>query len=52
MQIANCILVGIQKTAYQAVIGSWLNFLKEKNVFQMTIKKDIKVKKQILILLI
>lgn len=44
-------LIWVQKVAYQVVIGPWLNFVKEENTFWMIIKKDIKAKKQLLVLL-
>ena len=49
--IANRALVWSQKTAHQAVVSHWLNFLNERNAFQMIIKKDAKARKQTLVLL-
>lgn len=39
---ANWALIRAQKAAYQAVVGPWLNFSKEKNAFWMIIKKRCK----------
>ncbi len=49
--VANQVLVWAQKTTHQAVVNLWLNFLKERNAFQMIIKKDAKARKQTLVLL-
>ena len=49
--VANRALVRAQKAAHQAVVGPWLNFLKEENAFWMIIKKDAKARKQTLMLL-
>ena len=49
--VANRALVWMQKAAHQAVVGPWLNFLKEENAFWMIIKKDAKARKQTLMLL-
>lgn len=44
-------LIRAQKSAHQAVVRPWLKLLKKGNAFQMTVKKDTKAKKQILVLL-
>ena len=44
--VANRALIRAQKAAHQAVVGPWLNLLKEGNAFRTTVKKDIKPRKQ------
>lgn len=42
--VVNEELIWLQKAAHQAVVSPWLNFLKEKNVFWIIIKKDAKTR--------
>ncbi len=49
--VANQALIQAQKAVNQAVVGLWLNILKEGNAFRMIIKKDTKAGKQTLVLL-
>lgn len=44
-------LIRAQKAAHQAVVGPWLNLLKEGNAIRMNVKKDTKARKQTLVLL-
>ena len=49
--VANRALIRAQKAAHQAVVGPWLNLLKEGNAIRMNVKKDTKARKQALVLL-
>ena len=49
--VANRALIRAQKAAHQAVVGPWLNLLKEGNAIRMNAKKDTKARKQTLVLL-
>ena len=49
--VANRALIRAQKAAHQAVVGPWLNLLKEGNASRMTVKKSTKARKQTLVLL-
>lgn len=51
VMVINKILIWTLQAAYQVVIRIWLKLLNDENTFQIIIKKDIKVKKKILILL-
>lgn len=51
VMVINKILIWTLQAVYQVVIGIWLKLLNDENTFQIIIKKDIKVKKKILILL-
>ena len=44
-------MIWTQKTAYQVVIRLYLSLLKDKSAIQMSVKKDIKAEKQVLVLL-
>ena len=49
--VTNWALIRAQKAAHHAVVGPWLNLLKEWNAFRMTVKKDAEARKQALVLL-
>lgn len=51
VMVINKILIWTLQAVYQVVIGIWLKLSNDENTFQIIIKKDIKVKKKILILL-